>query len=99
MLIPIAGGVGFVGQHPARAPSGHELVAFDSLHPRVHLNAQRSHVQFPGSLVERDASIPEGSARLGSRIGSEDRVVDVVAETGTGRSMDDRRGQVRGADG
>jgi dTDP-L-rhamnose 4-epimerase len=90
MRIVITGGAGFIGQHLARALVGHELVAFDNLHPQVHVDGAQSRALFPGRVVIGDVSQDDDWQRLSDEVGQVDRLVHLAAETGTGQSMYER---------
>jgi dTDP-L-rhamnose 4-epimerase len=87
MRVLLTGGAGFIGRHLARGLAGHELVAFDNLHPQVHLDPEQSRRDFPGRVVVGDVASSADWDHLSSAIGSVDLVVHLAAETGTGQSM------------
>src|SRR5439155_24381393 len=85
MRILVTGGAGFIGSHVVAAlcAGGHEVVAFDALHPAAHAGAP-SYVDVP--LVVGDV---RDRAAVAEALRGVDAVVHQAAMVGMGVDMDD----------
>ena len=89
MQVLITGGAGFIGSRLSSAllEAGHEVTAFDSLHPQVH---RAPFVAVSGAgLFIGDVSDAASWDRYLLQFGAPEVVVHLAAETGTGQSLNE----------
>jgi dTDP-L-rhamnose 4-epimerase len=87
--ILITGGAGFIGcaLGAELVAKGHEVVAFDNLHPQVHTDFGRPSRLAPGvQLIPGDVTVASNWQTL-FKFFRPDVVVHLAAETGTGQSV------------
>lgn len=85
----ITGGAGFIGCRLGRriVERGHDVTAFDSLHPQVHPTARPDDLSEAVTLFTADVCDATAWDRLFKVYGLPSTVVHLAAETGTGQSL------------